>query len=269
LDELDSAILTAVLADHPMTVRGVFYRVMSAGAVTKTEQSYRAVQRRVLALRRSGQLPYSWISDGTRLRMKSQSWTDLDAMLRDAASSYRRALWRDQDSYVEIWSEKGAISSIVFPVTDAWDVPLLVARGFSSETFLWNSAEAIVHAGKPATVYQLGDWDPSGLAAWEQIQSKLTEMVDGRVWLTFERIAITEEQIGQYDLPTRPTRTSDSRSRSFAGDSVEVDALPSGILRSLVEDAIRWHINPKTLAINDMVEANERRTLEAIAGVSP
>jgi hypothetical protein len=57
LHELDMAICTVCAEDHPLTVRGVFYRVMSAGAVEKSEKAYAAVQREVLKLRRSGILP--------------------------------------------------------------------------------------------------------------------------------------------------------------------------------------------------------------------
>jgi hypothetical protein len=40
---LDEAIIRAVAEDKPVTLRGVFYRAMSAGAVPKTELGYRAV----------------------------------------------------------------------------------------------------------------------------------------------------------------------------------------------------------------------------------
>ena len=110
-------------------MRGVFYRVMSAGAVEKSEKAYAAVQREVLKLRRSGVLPYEWIADGTRWQVKQPSWDTAKDALDDAVASYRRALWRDQDVYVEVWSEKDAIASIVSPITNKWDVPLMIARG--------------------------------------------------------------------------------------------------------------------------------------------
>src|SRR4051794_41105769 len=79
LDALDEAILAVCRLDHPLTVRGVFYRVVSAGAVEKTETAYNVVQREVLKLRRPpGRLPYSWIADGTRWSHKSQSWSSMD-----------------------------------------------------------------------------------------------------------------------------------------------------------------------------------------------
>lgn len=262
--ELQEAILQVCRIDHPLSVRGVFYRVMSAGAVEKSEKAYNAVQREVLKLRRSGELPYEWIADGTRWHLKSRSWSSVEDALDDAAASYRRALWHDQDTYVEVWSEKEAISSIVSPITDAGDVPLMIARGFASESFLWSTASTIRNVSKPTVVYQLGDHDPSGIAAWAHVQARLREFAPD-VDIHFERIAVTEEQIEELSLPTRPTKTSDTRSKNFRGESVEVDAIPTSILTRIVENAIVQHIDSTALEITRMAEESERQGLLAMA----
>jgi hypothetical protein len=245
----------------------VFYRVMSAGAVEKSEKAYAAVQREVLKLRRSGILPYEWIADGTRWQVKQPSWDTAKDALDDAVSSYRRALWRDQDVYVEVWSEKDAIASIVSPTTDKWDVPLMIACGFASESFLWNTANTIrSHGedGEQVVIYQLGDHDPSGLAAWQHVQTKLREFAPD-VDIEFERLAVREHQIAAYDLPTRPTKITDSRAKNFVGESVEVDAIPSRHLRRIVESAINSWIDDDALAATRTVEAKELEGLRAMA----
>jgi hypothetical protein len=267
LHELDMAICTVCAEDHPLTVRGVFYRVMSAGAVEKSEKAYAAVQREVLKLRRSGILPYEWIADGTRWQVKQPSWDTAKDALDDAVASYRRALWRDQDVYVEVWGEKDAIASIVSPITNKWDVPLMIARGFASESFLWTTANTIrSHGdnGEQVVIYQLGDHDPSGIAAWQHVQTKLREFAPD-VDIEFERLAVTEGQIATYDLPTRPTKITDSRAKTFVGESVEVDAIPSRHLRHIVENAIDAWIDDEALAATKMVEAEELEGLRAMA----
>jgi hypothetical protein len=117
LSDLDDVILEVLLDEHPATLRGTFYRVMSAGAVEKSEAGYRMVGRQVLKLRRAGVLPYSWITDGTRYILKPNSWTELDEMLEDAAASYRRMLWRDQAINVQLFTEKDAITGVISGVT--------------------------------------------------------------------------------------------------------------------------------------------------------
>lgn len=268
LDELDDAIVAAISDEHPVTVRGAYYRAVSAGAVEKTEKSYRAVQERLLKLRRSGRVPYGWITDGTRLRLKPTTWTRLDEMLEDAASSYRRALWHDQDAEVIILSEKDAISGVVYPVTSLWDVELCINRGYGSETFVHSIAETIsvnTLMGKTTFVYQLGDHDPSGVDAWRDFREKVDGFAPNAL-VEFERIAVTEEQIGIYSLPTRPTKRTDTRSKRFEGESVEVDAIAPSELREIVKRAIYQHIDGDALELTTSVEESERELLRSMIG---
>ncbi len=270
LDVIDAAILAAVAQEHPVTLRGVYYRVVSAGAVEKTELGYRLVGRQVLKLRRSGRLPYDHITDGTRWISKPTTWNDVDAMLDDVSASYRRALWRDQAVEVHVFTEKDAISGAISPVTDKWDVPLGVLRGYASESFCHSLAESIKAAGKPVHVYQLGDHDPSGLDAWRDFKAKVTAFINSRYLpVVFQRVAVTPEQIVEFGLPTRPTKGSDSRARSFQGESVEVDAIPPTTLRTLLEDKIVQHIDRNAYRTTLIAENSEREGLYRLRGWTP
>jgi hypothetical protein len=264
LEEINDAIYEIAEVEEPVTVRGLFYRVMSLGLVPKTEQGYSVVQRQALKMRRASELPYGWITDGSRIRLKPRTYSSAQAALKNTAAMYRQALWVDQGVHVEVWTEKDAIRGVVSPVTSQYDVPLLISRGFSSETFLYETAEAINDEGDPAVIYQLGDHDPSGVAAWEDIQRKLREFVDDDIDVTFERIAVTPEQITELELPTRPTKQSDTRAAKFVGESVEVDAIPSSTLRELVTNAIEQWIDPEALRLTKIAERSERQILTRI-----
>ena len=135
LAHIDRAILDVAEAEKPVTVRGLFYRVMSLGLVPKTEKGYDVVQRRHSSCAGPA-LPYGWITDGSRLRLKPLTWSSTEAALENTAKMYRRDLWIDQDMHVEIWTEKDAIRGVIYPVTEEFDVPLMISRGYSSETFL-------------------------------------------------------------------------------------------------------------------------------------
>jgi hypothetical protein len=263
---LDQAIFDFARRENPISVRGIFYRVESVGIVEKSDNGYRAVQRRTLILRRTGQLPYGWITDGSRLWLKPDSFADGAAALHNTALMYRRALWIDEPVHVEIWTEKDAIRGVLYPVTSEYDVPLMISRGFSSETFLHETAEVINGDGKRAVIYQLGDHDPSGVAAWEHVQRQLRQFVSNGIELTFERLAVTPEQIEQFGLHTRPTKQSDSRAHNFVGESVEVDAIAPTILRGIVRAAIEQWIDPEKLRINEIAERHEKEILRRIAG---
>lgn len=264
--KLDQAIWDCARQENPISVRGIFYRVESVGIVPKSDNGYRAVQRRTLILRRTGQLPYGWITDGSRIWLKPDSFANGAAALHNTARMYRRALWIEEPVHVEIWTEKDAIRGVLYPVTAEYDVPLMISRGFSSETFLHETAEAINADGKRAVIYQLGDHDPSGVAAWDHVQRQLRGFVSDSIELTFDRLAVTPAQIEQFGLHTRPTKQSDSRAHNFVGESVEVDAIAPTILRGMVRDAIEQWIDPEKLRINAIAERDEREILLRIAG---
>src|ERR1700724_3745984 len=136
-----AALLEIVRASQPATVRQIFYLASVRGTVTKDESGYDRVQGDLLAMRRSGQLPYGWIVDHTRWQRRPITFDSIDEALADTAATYRKALWRDADSYVEIWLAKGAVSRGGLPPPKKFDVPLMVAPGYASETFLHAAGE--------------------------------------------------------------------------------------------------------------------------------
>jgi len=83
--------------------------------------------------------------------------------LEEMHKFYRRDLWANQDVYVEVWAESDSVAGIIADVTNEFDVPLMVCRGYSSTTFLYSAAQNIEAVGKPAYLYQVGDHDPSGV----------------------------------------------------------------------------------------------------------
>ena len=243
-----------------MTLRGLFYQLVSEGLIPKTENEYEKVGRYLLKLRRAGVVPYDWIADSTRWMRKPRTYDSLEDALAETARTYRRALWNDQDAYVEIWCEKDTLVGLLVEETAAWDVPLMVVRGFSSETYLHEAGEHIRGVDKPAHLYLLTDHDPSGRASARDVARKLRDFLPGFP-CTVERVAVTEEQIARWNLPTRPTKTTDSRSKGFAGESVELDAIPPATLRALVRACIERHIDPEALKRTLETERLERASL--------
>ena len=154
-----------VEAMQPMTVRQVFYQATGRGIVEKSEAGYTKVQTDLVHMRRAGVLPYSWLADNTRWQRKPDTFSVEDA-LEETARFYRKALWDDIDAYAEVWLED-ALAGVVLPVTSKYDVPLMVARGYASLSFLHCAAEYINELEVPVYIYHLKDFDPSGVNAGE------------------------------------------------------------------------------------------------------
>jgi hypothetical protein len=260
-----AALHRILAAEHPATVRQVFYRLVSEGVIDKTETEYRGTVVRLLtSMRREGVVPFEWIADNTRWMRKSQSFHGLEHALYQTALAYRRAVWANQAAYVEVWLEKDALAGVLMEETDAWDVPLMVTRGYPSLTFLHSAAEQIAAEDKPCFLYYFGDFDPSGVDIPRQVEKNLRTLAPNAD-LRFERIAVNEDQIVTWNLPTRPTKRTDARSRHFKGESVEVDAIPPDQLRVLAANAIQQHIDDSALHLLRVAEQSERELLYAMA----
>lgn len=267
MSELRTAIYGLLSRENPQTVRQVFYQMTVRGYIAKTEAQYDTVCRLLTDMRRSGELPYNWLADGTRWMRKSASYGSMTDALEATARLYRRAIWDVMPDYVEVWLEKEALAGVIVSATNAWDVPLMVTRGYPSLSFLHSAGEALAANGKPTFIYYVGDWDPSGLDIYRSMEKNLRGFA-GDADLTFERIAVTAAQIEEYSLPGRPTKTSDSRTKRWTGgSSVEVDAIPSAELRSIVNGAIEQHIDDDELDRLGMIEEQERATLNGLAFV--
>src|SRR5215510_2908239 len=145
-------------------------------------------------MRRAGELPYHWLADNTRWQRKPDTFDSVEDALRETARFYRKNLWADADSYVEIWLEKDALSGVIYPITSMFDVPLMVARGYASLSFLHSAAEYINTLDVPTYIYHLGDFDPSGVNAGEKIEQTLQEMAPDAD-IMFKRLAVPDEQI--------------------------------------------------------------------------
>jgi hypothetical protein len=163
--------------------------------------------------------------------------------------------------FMSIWCEKGALAGVIMGETEVFDVPLMVSRGFSSDTYLQSAAEAIEAEDKPTFIYQLGDHDPSGIWIARQIEKGLRHHAPNAE-IYFERVAVNPDQIKAWSLPTRPTkRDGNTHAHGFVGDSVELDAIPASLLRELLHKCIAQHIDADRLKTLAVAERSEKEFL--------
>lgn len=268
IETIKDAMVEALGADAPMTVRQMFYRLVGLGLIAKTEAEYKGTICRLLAdLRRDGTIPYQDIADSTRWMRKPRTFDSAKDALISTARLYRQAVWRDSDQYVEVWLEKEALAGVLVEVTEEYDVPLMVTRGYPSLSFLSTAAETIKAAWwkeKRITILYLGDYDPSGLDIRRNVAGQLVNLAGLEPDdIGFVAVAVNRDQIADLGLPTRPTKTTDSRAARF-GDarSVEVDAIGPADLRQMVRDEIENLLPYGALDRVRLAEESERTILE-------
>jgi hypothetical protein len=263
VEDRRAALFDIIAKMNPMTVRQVFYQASVLGIVEKSEAGYTKVQTDLVKMRRVGDLPYRWLADNTRWQRKPNTFDNIEEALEETARFYRKSLWTDAAAYVEVWLEKDALSGVIYPVTSMFDVPLMVARGYASLSFLHSAADHLRDLDVPAYIYHLGDFDPSGVNAGEKIEQTLKEMAPNAE-VHFERLAVDRLQIRAWNLPTRPTKMSDTRAKNFGAISVELDAIDPRTLREIVRQAIERHLPPDQYAVLKAAEESERELLTSL-----
>ncbi|WP_375762901.1 hypothetical protein ACE10X_22735 [Bradyrhizobium sp. Pha-3] len=271
IGQLDRQIIEVLREDNPQSVRHVFYRMTNPRLpepVEKTDRGYRHVQDRLVKLRRSGRVPFNWITDSTRRGYHTPTYRNEAEFLRAMKGHYRADLWQQSQYYCEVWTESRSLAGTVEQDCKELAVSLYPAGGFSSITLAYQSAEVINHyaGGRPVVIFYIGDYDPAGVLIDVALERELREHLDPSLELHFKRIGITEDQITHYDLPSKPRKATDLRS-PHVRDTVEAEAMPAHILRDLLRTNIESLLPERALAVAEVEEQSARSFFEAMASM--
>lgn len=270
IDQLDRQIIEVLEEDHPQSVRHVFYRMTNprlAEPVEKSDRGYRHVQDRLKKLRRNGRVPYGWIADATRRGYHTNTYDDAADFLRTMAGFYRGDLWAQSNYYVEVWCESRSIAGVIQDTCKELAVSLYPCGGFSSMTLAYEAAQMInwrTRDGKQCMIYYIGDYDPAGVLIDRALERELREHLDEGAGLCFWRLGITEDQIAEYDLPTKPRKASDRRAQHVK-ETVEAEAMPANILRQLLRREIELWLPAGALQAVKVAEQSERDQIRRMA----
>jgi len=208
-----------------MTVRQIYYQLVPL------DLSYRAVQYACQVGRVHGLLPVEKIVDRSRPSYGLNKWSDLDEALETLEYGFQLDYWAESPYKVEVWTEKDALSQILYEEAGRYRVPVRVTRGFLSTSLKheWSGFDLVI--------LYFGDFDPSGLYMDVDLQN------NGFLnFAEFRRIALTQEQIEEYNLPFTKVKRGDPRYEQYVKEHGlicwELDALPPDVLRKMVREAI-------------------------------
>lgn len=211
-----------------VTLRQLYYQMVSRGFIPNSDKEYHKLGGLLTDARYGGFIDWDSIEDRIRVPHRHSQFEDIPDLIEAAKQSYRLDRWANQDYYVELFTEKDALSSVLSPIADHWHVFFNVNRGYSSATALYDASKRFLNEPeKKGILLYLGDHDPSGLDMIRDIQDRLNEF---GCTVDVIPIALTMEQIKQYNPPPNPAKITDKRAkeyiRQFGGMSWEVDALP-------------------------------------------
>lgn len=249
IDTANGIIGEYLEAGFRLTVRQLYYQLVARDVVPNTIQSYKRVASILNDARVAGLVDWDAIEDRTREFVRRQRWDSPEHILQATSASYHVDMWDTQPCRCFVIIEKEALVGVLSPVCSKLDVPLLAARGYPSGTVLREFAlEDILPSidNQRVVVFHLGDHDPSGIDMTRDLTDRLSMFSYQDVELV--RIALTMQQIDQYNPPPNPAKTTDSRFQKYMDlygtESWELDALPPTDLSQLVLDNVTQYIEP-------------------------
>jgi len=229
-----------------VSVRQIYYGLVSLQLINNNLNEYRRIVRIVKRGRLAGIIDFNKVVDDTRGAEKTSSWSSIEEILGAAVDQYRSDWWIDQENYIEVWLEKRALRRIFLPITDAVDVSLCIGGGYQSWSEVWEAKERYrLRKEQQIIILYFGDLDPSGKDMPRDIKSRFDTL---GINVEIKEIALTKDDIEQYDLPKNPTKKKDTRKKGYIEKygitwSVELDALPPEILQDRIRKAILEHVD--------------------------
>ncbi|MGD9656902.1 MAG: hypothetical protein AB7U61_04555 [Methylocystis sp.] len=277
VEQLDQQMVALLRADHPQSIRHVFYRMTNprlAEPVEKSDRGYQQVQARLVKLRRSGAVPYEWISDMSRRGYFVRTFSGAGDFISRMHGIYRADLWERAEVRVEVWCESRSIASVIQADCSELAVSLYPCGGFSSISFAHEAAQELNDTvttytddtRDPVVIFYIGDYDPAGVLIDIALENELRRHLDPAIQFSFVRLGITEEQIRQYDLPEKPRKATDKRALHVER-TVEAEAMPAHILRQILRDAIEAYLPADALRVAKAAEESEKAHLARVAAI--
>jgi hypothetical protein len=204
---LEQAIYEIAVKHWPMTVRQLFYQLVVLSLISKDLRGYNQVVALLRNMRDAAydpsikvsvEIPIHWIIDNSRRNTERQSFISPKGALEWIIRIYRKDFWHNKSERVLVIVEKDALAGTLFDVTEQYDVPIIVPRGYSSISYVARLVEEIARwEDQDIFLYYFADLDPSGQDAARAFEDRLRMMLDpdSRDRILVHNAAITFDQV--------------------------------------------------------------------------
>jgi hypothetical protein len=282
----------SVMAEYgqygPMTVRQIFYRLVGEHGYDKTELAYKRLAEYLVRARRAQMISFGSIrDDGGKHSGGSYGYSSVDAFLEDLAeysTSFHRDPTDGQPHHIIVYCEAEGMVPMLGQMVQPWAVQVTGTGGFSSVTVTHQIALDVVSRNKPTIFLHVGDYDPSGESIYESTCQDIGKFVAERLGARYNtytgetvevdgvrfdygvegsffvprRVALTADQVEEYNLDSSPPKASDSRSASWDGlAATQAESMSPADLDTVIKAAVKEWID------EDRYEVVQREQEEA------
>lgn len=267
LTKINSILEDFAAQGYSLSVRQLFYQLVSANAIPNNQQTYKNIIALVNDARLAGRIDWDAIVDRARALLRPRNWEDAPAAVRWVHGQFQMDKWLNQPWHVEVMVEKQALEGVLEPICVELDVAYTANKGYSSATMMYEAGKRLerhAEAGKKILVCYLGDHDPSGIDMTRDVTERL-ELFSRKTEIRVNRLALNMPQVRRYNPPENPTKQTDSRTpdyvANFGASCWELDALAPSVISTLIRTAILKVRDEKLWAEAVKLEERERERL--------
>jgi hypothetical protein len=240
----------------PTSIRFLYYELVVRGICSKTKVDSRSpsglLTTALTDLRKRGVILWDDIVDETRSVENYIGAADIKTGIKDILEQVRLDPWEGEPPFAIV--ESRSLAGALRDICNRYCVRLAATNG-QVGGFLHTDVIPLLEEG--SRVLYMGDWDLAG----EDIEHNTRDVLEQEVGaLQWERLALTTEQVEEYDLP-RITKT-DRRFRDGRGEheAVETEALSQSVITNLLKTRLD-ELLPEPLERVLEREARQRRAV--------
>jgi hypothetical protein len=245
--------------DTGVTLRQLFYRLVSRQILENTKSMYTSLSSQTAEARRKGTFPD--FIDRTRSIHEVRSFDSPMQAKGWLSRIYRRDRQEGQPYQIYLGVEKnGIVEQLSAWFGRDYGIPILAFGGYASQTYVDDISRKMASDGRPSVLIYAGDFDPSGISIPRDFLARCR-------FDYFDRIALNDEQVDEYRLPENYGKESDTRANGFVKEfgrlcQVELDALEPMTLRGLYDQALGKYLD---LSMMQAVIEREQAERESMA----
>lgn len=254
---------------YTASLRQLYYQFVARGLLPNEDRQYKRLGGIITDARLAGRISFDLMEDRGR---NSEGWLiqpDPLSVFKNIEYRYALDMWKNQDSYVEVWVEKDALSGVIERPCRQWSVPYMACKGYMSVDAMHTAGmrfKEASEAGKNLVLVHLGDHDPSGIDMTRDNLKRLEMFAEDVV--DIRRVALNMDQIERYAPPPNPAKVTDSRAkeyiREFGATSWELDALSPSIIAELISSEVKSLVDFTAWDDDEDEQREVRRMLKAL-----
>lgn len=228
--------------DTGVTLRQLFYRLVSEGKLPNTQNYYKTLSDRTAEGRREEWFPD--LVDRNRRIEVAQSFESPGEAKQWLSEIYRRDRTEGQEYKVYLGVEKAGMVEQLKAWFWDYGITIFSLQGYASQSLV-DRIKADIDE-RPAILIYAGDFDSTGIDILRDFKNRCPIFED------VIQIALTLEQIDKYGLTEMKGKEKDPRRAGFIAVvgrdiQVELDAIDPDVLRSLYEEAFFKYLDKSIL----------------------